>query len=83
MRSQSSSQPGSRTGDHGSSSCPVELFDEQMRCDANAMVVLRNVDGGQSVLHNGNQCGDQHELGDISMSQEASDHCCSVFMQSA
>ena len=59
----------------------VKLFEEQ-RCDANATVVLRDVDGGQSVLHNGNQCGDQHELGDISMSQEASDHCCSVFMQS-
>ena len=52
---------------------PVELF-KQKRSDADTAVVLGHIEGGQLVLDNRNQGGDQHELGNITMYQEAPEH---------
>ena len=61
---------------------PVKLFEHQRRY-AHAAIVLGQVDGGQLVLDDGHQGGDQHELGDVAMYQEAPDHGCSVLMKQA
>ena len=61
---------------------PVKLFEHQRR-DAHAAVVLGHVDGGQLVLDDGHQGGDQHELGDVAMDEEAPHHGCSVLMKQA
>ena len=60
---------------------PVKQFEHQGR-DAHAKVVLRH-GGGQPVLDNLHQGGDQHELWDVAMNQEAPDRGCSVVMKQA
>ena len=59
---------------------PFELLQHQGR-DADAAVVLGDVDGGQLVLHNGHQGRDQHKLGDIAVHQKASYQGYCVLMQ--